>query len=145
MDQFARLALEEYNGDERTVRRAGAGKPFWNINSSQFMFVPQLEFPEIPGARAYLYTATDAEGEVHTFEADTPIAPLTPIWRDIPEGFVTLTVEALHIRGEKILAGARTFWKSAPFPGRADLPPRARSYRECARLAFGFDFLGDFS
>ena len=140
MDQFARLALEEYNGDERTVRRAGAGKPFWNINSSQFMFVPQLEFPEIPGARAYLYTATDADGAVHTFEADTPIAPLTPIWRDIPEGFVTLTVEALHIRGEKILAGARTFWKSAPFPGRADLPPRARSYRECARLAFGFLF-----
>lgn len=140
MDQFAKLALEEYNGDERTVRRAGSGKPFWNVNSSQFMFVPQLEFPEIPGARAYLFTATDAEGTVHTFEADTPIAPLTPIWRDIPEGFVSLRVEALHIRGERILAGARTFWKSAPFPGRADLPPRARSYRECARLAFGYLF-----
>ena len=140
MDQFAKMALEEYNGNERTVRRAGNGKPFWNINSSQFMFAPQLEFPEIPGARAYLFTATDSEGREHTFEAESPIAPLTPIWRDIPEGFVSLRVEALHIRGEKYLAGARTFWKSAPFPGRADLPPRARTYREASRLALGYLF-----
>lgn len=140
MDRFAELALLEYNGDTETVRRAGRGKPFWNINSSQFMFVPQLEFPEIPGARAYLFTATDSLGGVHTFEADTPIAPLTPIWGEIPEGFVTLTVDALHLRGERIPAGLRTFWKSAPFPGRADLPPRARSYRECARMAFAYLF-----
>ena len=141
MDQFAKMALEEYNGTERTVRRAGNGKPFWNVNSSQFMFVPQLEFPEIPGARAYLFSATDSEGRLHTFEAASPIAPLTPIWSELPEGFVSLRVEAIHCRGdERILAGARTFWKSAPFPGRADLPPRARSYRECARMAFEYLF-----
>ncbi len=140
MDQFAKIAKEEYNGEERTVRRAGHGKPFWNVNSSQFTFAPQLEFPEIPGARTYLFTATDSEGREHSFEADSPIAPLTPIWRDIPEGFVSLKVEALHIRGERYLSGARTFWKCAPFPGRADLPPRARSYREAARLAFRFLF-----
>lgn len=141
MDRFARQALEEYNSDTKTVRRAGfGGVPFWNINSSQFTFVPQFEFSEIPGARAYLYTARDKDGREHTFEADTPIAPLTPIWAEIPVGFVTLTVEAIHIRGERYLAGARTFFKSAPFPGREDLPPRARSYRECARLAFAFLF-----
>lgn len=141
MDQFAKMALEEYNSSERTVRRAGSGKPFWNVNSSQFMFVPQLEFPEIPGARAYLFTATDSEGKTHSFEAATPIEPLTAIWSEIPEGFVSLKVEAIHLRGdEKILAGARTFWKSAPFPGRAALPPRARSYRECARMAFDYLF-----
>ncbi len=141
MDQFAKMALEEYNGDARTVRRAGSGKPFWNVNSSQFMFAPQLEFPEIPGARAYLFTATDSAGGVHSFEAASPIEPLTPIWAEIPEGFVSLTVEAIHIRGdERILAGARTFWKSAPFPGRSALPPPARSYRECALAAFEFLF-----
>ncbi|MBO7762784.1 MAG: hypothetical protein J6T24_08300 [Clostridia bacterium] len=141
MDQFAKLALSEYNGTERTVRRAGNGKPFWNVNSSQFMFVPQLEFPEIPGARAYRFTATDSAGASHSFEAASPIEPLTAIWDKLPEGIVTLKVEALHMRGgEPILAGARTFWKCAPFPGRADLPPPARPYRECARMAFAYLF-----
>ena len=142
MDQFAKMALQEYNSDTKTVRRGGfGGRPFWNINSSQFTFVPQFEFSEIPGARAYLYTATDSKGKTHTFEADTPIAPLTPIWGDIAVGYVSLKVEAIHQRGdEKFLSGARTFWKSAPFPGRADLPPRARSYRDCALLAFRYLF-----
>ena len=141
MDQFANLALMEYNSADRTVRRAGYGKPFWNTNSSQFTFVPQLQFPEIPGARAYLFTATDSEGKMHSFEAASPIEPLTPIWGEIPPGFVELRVEAIHMRGDKkILAGVRTFWKCDPFPGRAALPPRARSYRECALLAFEYLF-----
>ena len=141
MDQFAKLALEEYNSADKTVRRAGYGKPFWNVNSSQFMFVPQLQFPDIPGARAYRYTATDSTGRIHSFEAATPIEPLTPIWGDIAVGFVTLKVEALHLRGgDPILSGMRTFFKTAPFPGRADLPLRARSYRACATLAFEYLF-----
>ena len=139
MDAFAEMALLEYNGEERTVRRAGYGRPFWNVNSSQFTFVPQLQFPDIPGARAYRFTATDSAGNTHTFEADTPIAPLTPIWGDIAPGFVTLRVEALHMRGgDPILAGARTFWKCTPFPGRSVLPPPARSYCECALRAFEY-------
>ncbi|MBE6695958.1 MAG: hypothetical protein E7587_05840 [Ruminococcaceae bacterium] len=141
MDKFANLALEEYNSSDKTVRRAGNGKAFWNVNSSQFTFVPQLEFPEIPGARAYLFTATDSKNKTYTFEADSPIEPLTAIWKDLAPGFVSLKVEAIHRRGdEKILAGARTFWKCDPFPGRENLPPRARSYRECALLAFEYLF-----
>ncbi len=139
MDRFALQAQAECNSDTHTVRRAGVGgKPFWNVNSSQFMFVPQLSFPAIPGANSYLYTARDAKGGVHTFEDVSPIAPLTPIWKDIPVGYVTLTVEALHCRGEKFLAGTRTFYKTACFPGREALPPRARSYKESALLAFRY-------
>ena len=142
MDQYAKAALEEYNSADKTVRRAGtSGKPFWNINASQFMFVPQFSFPIIPGAEKYVYTATASDGNTYSFEDDTPIAALTPIWKDIPVGMVTLKVEALHARtGEIFPAGIRTFYKTAPFPGREALPPRARSYKECATLAFRYVF-----
>ena len=142
MDQYAKLALEEYNSDTKTVRRGGKeGKPFWNINASQFMFVPQFSFPWISGAKRYIYTATDEKGGVYSFEADNPIAPLTPIWKDIPVGFVTLKVDAVHARdGKTYVAGMRTFYKTAPFPGREAYPPAARSYRDCALLAFRFVF-----
>jgi len=142
MNHYAQLALEEYNSDTATVRRAGFnGKPFWNSNSSQFMYVPQFYFPSIPGAVRYIYTAADSKGNTVSFEADTPIAPLTPIWKDLAVGFVELKVEAVNIHGgKKYLAGARTFYKTAPFPGREALPEKACSYRECARRAFRFVF-----
>ncbi len=142
MNTYAQQALEEYNSATLTVRRGGfAGKPFWNINASQFMFVPQFSFPAIPGAKKYIYTATDSAGQTHTFEANTPIAALDPIWKDISVGFVTLKVEAIHNRdGAIFLAGVRNFYKTAPFPGREALPPRARSYKDCALFAFRFVF-----
>lgn len=141
MDFFAMQALEEYNSEKDTVRRAGYnGKPFWNAHASQFMFAPQFLFPTIPGAEEYLYTATDCNGSEHQFTDKSSLAPLSPIWRDIPVGYVTLKVEALHRRGGTFLAGTRTFYKSAPFPGREALPPRARSYKESAEMAFRFLF-----
>lgn len=142
MENFKEIALAEYNSDTKTVRRAGTnGKPFWNINSSQFMFVPQFQFPNIPGAKSYIYTATDSNGNTHKFEDNSPIAALTPIWGDIAVGYVTLEVAAVHKRGgEPILAGTRTFYKSAPFPGRNNLPVRARSYKESALMALRYIF-----
>ena len=139
---FRQMALDEYNSAVCTTRRAGGnGKAFWNCNSSQFIFVPQFMFPSIPGVDKYIYTATDSTGEVCRFEDETPIAPLTPIWPKLAVGFVTLTVEAYHARMDRhFLAGARTFYKAAPFPGREALPPRACSYSECARRAFRYVF-----
>ena len=139
MDKYAKQALSEYN--ENTVVRKGGMRSFWNINSSQFMFVPSFIFPVIPGAKEYIFTASDSKGEVHTFTADSPTAPLTPIWKDIAVGLVELRVEAVHFRSnKKYLAGARTFYKIAPFPGRKALPPRACSYKECAVKAFRYVF-----
>ena len=141
MKSFAQQALEEYNSSELTTKRGGGGKPFWNLNSSQFMFAPQFLFPEIPGAAKYVYTATDSQGKTHSFEANTPTADLCPIWADIAVGFVTLTVEAPHrFLGRSFTAGTRTFYKTAPFPGREALPPKACSYKECAASAFRFVF-----
>ena len=141
MDKFAVQALEEYNSDTKTVRRGGFGRPFWNIHSSQFMFVPELQFPIIPGAVKYVYTAVDSNGDAHTFESKSSSAELTPIWKDIAPGMVELKVEAIHqIDDKKYLAGARTFCKMEPFPGREDLPAKACSYKECAIDAFRFVF-----
>ncbi len=142
MDKFAIQALCEYNSATNTVRRAGNnGKPFWNINSSQFMFVPQFMMPAIPSAKEYIYTATDCEGKIHTFTAESPIEPLNTIWKDIAVGFVTLTVEAVNKNtGKKYLAGTRSFYKMQGFPGRDALPKRACSYKECATKAFRFVF-----
>jgi hypothetical protein len=69
------------------------------------------------------------------------MADLCPIWADIAVGFVTLTVEAQHrFLGRSFIAGTRTFYKTAPFPGREALPPKACSYKECAAAAFRFVF-----
>ena len=142
MDNYAALALEEYNSDTDTVRRAGThGKPFWNVNASQFMFAPQFMFPKISGAKEYIYTATDSCGKTHSFTSPSPIAALTPIWKDIAPGMVELKVEAPHIVGDKTyLVGARTFCKMAGFPGREALPKQACSYKECALKAFKYVF-----
>ncbi len=140
MDQFAKQALLEYNSEECSPHPGGVeGRAFWNTNASQFMFVPTLQFPRIPKGRAYIYTAEDQHGKTHSFRASTPTASLAPIWSVIPEGFVTLRVEALD-KFDNVLAlvGTRTFFKCAPFPGRAALPPKAKTYRDCALDAFRF-------
>ena len=143
MDIYAKQALEECNSDTHTVRRGGkCGRPFWNINSTQFTFVPQFSFPAIPCTKRYVYTATDSEGKTYTFEDSTTTAPLTPIWKDLAVGLVTLRVDAIHPSGKIYPTGLRSFYKMSPFPGRSALPPRARSYRECARLAFRYALQG---
>ena len=142
MDKYAKQALLEYNSEDHTPHPGGVkGRAFWNINSSQFTFAPTLQFPTVPWARAYLYTAEDRNGGLHTFRGDKPTASLAPIWGAIPEGLVYLKVESLDGEGNVMHpVGTRTFYKCAPFPGRTALPPRAKSYRECALDAFRFVF-----
>ena len=142
MDKFAKIALKEYNSESNMIRQGGVkGNRFWNANSSQFIFVPSFNFPMIPAAESYEFFATDSTGKTHTFSSEFPTAPLTPIWKDIAVGVVELKVEAIHgINKKRYLAGARTFYKAHPFPGREALPKRARSYKECAVKALEYAF-----
>ena len=74
----------------------------------------------MPGAGAYLFTATCAHGKTqHKFEAASPNALLTPIWLNLPAGAVELTCDALDAPGGKVIApaGARRFEKGASFNG----------------------------
>lgn len=142
MKNFAEIALNEYNDEKNIIHQGGVkGQNFWNISSSQFMYVPAFQFPYIPSAKCYEFTATDSNGKTHSFTAEKPTAPLTPIWKDIAVGMVELKIEAIHrINGKRYICGARTFYKSAPFPGREALPKRACSYKECAIKAFEYAY-----
>ncbi len=140
MDKYAEQALHEYNSEEFTPHPGGVGgRPFWNTHSSQFVFAPTLQFPRLPSGRGYIFTAEDKNGKLHSFKAETSSASLAPIWGEIPEGFVWLTVEALNKQGQPMnVKSTRMIYKCAPFPGRDALPPRAKSYRECALEAFRY-------
>jgi len=70
MENFAEKALNEYN--TLTIRPGGVnGQPFWNMNSSQFIFAPSFYFPSFPNGaiHEFLYTATDKDGVEHTFHS----------------------------------------------------------------------------
>lgn len=140
MNKYAEQALLEYNSELTAAHLGGVDKrPFWNGHSTQFMFVPAFDFPKILHAKGYLFTAEDKNGVKHTFKANKPTASLEPIWADIPSGMVHLTVESLNEKGEvEHIAGARSFYKSLPFPGRDAYPGKARSYRECALAAYRY-------
>ena len=136
--ELAKQAFDECSSQETTVRYGvKRGKPFWNVESLQFMYVPAFHFTAIRGCKRYRYTAIDEKGAVHTFEADDCCALLTPIWAELPEGVVRLTVTALNSDGSEYApAGARTFFRLAPFPG--ETPPAVRSYKDCAIRAYRY-------
>ena len=142
LSNLAQKALDEYNSAITTAHHGGAaGRPFWNVYATQFMYNPCFQFPFAPGCNRYLFTAVDCNQEKYTFEADAPTALLTPIWGEIPEGFVKLTVEALDDNGTPwTMVGARTFFRCAPFAGPENYPPKAREYRECALMAYRYVF-----
>ena len=136
--KLARQAFEECSSAETTVRYGvKRGLPFWNVESSQFMYVPAFHFTAVRGFHRYRYTAEDENGAFHSFEANDCCALLTPIWAELPEGVVKLTVTALNEDGsDYAVVGARTFFRLAPFPETT--PPAVRSYKESAVKAYRY-------
>lgn len=137
-EELAKQAFEECCSPETTVRHGvKRGFPFWNVESTQFMYVPAFHFTAIRDCSRYRYTAVDELGGVHTFEANDCCVLLTPIWAELPEGVVQLTVTALREDGSEYApVGARTFFKLASFP--EENPPAVCSYKECAIKAYRF-------
>ncbi|MBS7263222.1 MAG: hypothetical protein KIG36_06415 [Eubacteriales bacterium] len=112
------------------------GQPFWNGNVMFFLYVPSFDFAEVPGAASYRYEVVDDLHTRRVFTADGPHAFLTPVWNELPAGFVSVTVYGLDASGALIAeAGRRVFVKKAPFrPGA--YPPAKRDYAETARMIF---------
>ena len=137
-EKLARQAFEECCDPNTTVRwGVKRGLPFWNVESTEFMYVPAFHFTAIRDCKRYRYTAVDEAGGVHSFEDEDCCALLTPIWRELPEGVVKLTVTALDEKGQEYApVGARTFFRLAPFPEKT--PEKVCSYRECAVKAYRF-------
>lgn len=135
---LAKQAFEECCSPETTTRYGvKRGRPFWNVESQQFMYVPAFHFTAIRDCGRYRYTAVDEKGGVHTFESGDCCSLLTPIWAELPEGVVRLTVTALTPDGkEYATVGARTFFRLASFP--EETPPAVCSYKESAIKAYRY-------
>jgi len=136
--ELARMAFEECCNPDTTVKHGvKRGFPFWNVESTMFMYVPAFHFTAIRDCNRYRYDAVDESGAVHSFESSDCCSLLTPIWAGLPEGTVKLTVTALDDNGKDMaLAGARTFFRSAPFPG--ETPKAVCTYRDSAIRAYRF-------
>ena len=136
--ELAKQAFEECCNPETTVRYGvKRGLPFWNVEALQFMYVPAFHFTAIRCCEHYRYDAVDELGVRHSFEADDCCVLLTPIWRELPEGVVRLTVTAIDKDGNDFApVGARTFFKLASFP--ESTPPKVCSYKECAGKAYRY-------
>lgn len=136
--ELAKKAFEECCSPDTTVfYGVKRGRPFWNVESTQFMYVPAFHFTAIRNCFRYLYKAVCEDGSVHTFEANDCCVLLTPIWAQLPEGVVRLTVTALDQDGnEYAVVGARTFFRLAPFP--EETPPAVCGYREAALRAYRY-------
>ena len=130
--ELAKQAFEECSSAETTVRYGiKRARPFWNVESTQFMYVPAFHFTAVRGIGRYRFTAVDSKGVSHSFETDNCCALLTPIWREIPEGVTRLAVTALNPDGSEYgLCGSRVFYRVAPFP--EETPEAACSYKESA-------------
>ena len=103
----------------------------WNNFAKKFMYAPAFHFEPADGAASYLFTLTPEQGETVSFKASTPQAALSPVWDKLPEGNVSLTVDALDKQGKAIArVGERKFLKDFPFQGPYAGP--ACDYREAA-------------
>lgn len=91
-------------------------RPFWNNFSSRFIYPPAFEMPKVDGATQYQFTLQCADGKDRTFKADTPNAALTPVWADVPEGYVKATIDGIDASGKVMgRSGVREFYRSPGF------------------------------
>lgn len=124
--------------------------PFWNERATFFRIAPAFAFKPVEGAVKYRFTAHfpaplregggpagDGGSIAGVFEADSPEAPLSPIWDDIYPGPCEVVCDGLDATGAVIgRAGSRSFVKTAPFRGQC--APAARPYRAAARMIYDY-------
>ena len=120
----------------RPVKPGEPGKsPFWNIKARAFIHPPAFDFKPVAGAKAYRFTVTEkADGKSHSFSAEHPWAPLTPVWGEIAPGYVTVKCEGLGADGAALgVAGTRECYRAAffkgPYPQAADRDYAAAAHR----------------
>ncbi len=136
--ELAKQAFEECCSPQTAVKHGKKNKfPFWNAESLQFMYAPAFHFTAIKGCEKYRFDAVDENNVKYSFETEDCCDLLTPIWAELPEGVVQLTVTALNKDGSDYsIIGARTFFKSASFPEQT--PKAVCSYIDCAKKAYEF-------
>ena len=129
---------EQARRESLTVVRPGVpGKtPFWNIKSKAFIHPPAFDFKAVEGAAKYRFTVTEKEGgKTHVFTADNPWAALTPVWGDIPPGYVSVKAVGIDANGRELgEAGTRETYRAAFFKG--PYPSGTGDYADAARRVY---------
>lgn len=120
------------------IRPGGVAQPdFWNVNARWFMYAPSFAFTNFANAAKYVFTVTPKGKEPLVFEADSAIAPLSPVWNRVPVGFATVRCVAVDGDGRELgVAGERPFARAAAFDGH--YPPRQLGYASAAALCFDY-------
>lgn len=133
---MGRLMQDATSRPVRPGNRA-RGVPFWNEYSRFFEYAPAFDFKPVKGAARYRFTVIGDSHEFLHFEADTPDAPLSPVWGRLPVGQTTVICRAVDESGRELGdAGRRTFWKAAAFGGY--YPAGKRPYGEAARMILDY-------
>ena len=77
-----KLAAQSFADALLPVRRTFEdGQVFWNGFARQFIYAPYFEFKKLEGVVKYRFTVTRSDKAELVFEADSPYAALTPVWR----------------------------------------------------------------
>ena len=110
--------------------------PFWNIKSKAFIHPPAFDFKAVEGAAKYRFTVTEkAGGKTHVFTADNPWAALTPVWGDIPPGYMSVKAVGIDANGRELgEAGTRETYRAAFFKG--PYPSGTGDYADAARRVY---------
>ncbi len=118
--------------------------PFWNINSTRFIYAPAFDFAEIKGADSYFFkVVTEPDENIFTFSAAKPWTSLSEIWDSLPIGYINLTVTGINEIGDSLdIAGERRFYRAAIFNGPYQKP--VMNYKESARKGLEFLFNSSF-
>lgn len=142
--KLAELERAELRNAVRPGKPDGSG--FWNRNAQWFMYPPAFNFDEVKGAKLYRFTVLDDWQHAHVFYADSPKAPLTPVWEEIRTGFFTVLCDGMDARTNFVGAVCDgdapvrpSYWKLAAFkPGAYG--PAKRGYAEAAKKIYDFVF-----
>jgi maltose/maltodextrin transport system substrate-binding protein len=113
---------------------APGAQSFWNGQAVQFLYAPAFDFKEMTGATSYRFTVAPAQGDLLSFTAEKPWAPLSPVWTQVAAGKVTLTVSGLNEQGATVGAPMTRAFHRAAVIGK-ECPAPALSWGESARTA----------
>lgn len=125
-DNLTTYGQKAWKESAQPVRPGGVdGHPFWNEAARRFIFAPAFDFKAVDGAARYHFEVTSEKtSQTLAFDADKPTAALSPVWPQVPVGYVTVSATGLKDDGTTAgNAGERRTWRAAPFNGPYHQPP----------------------
>lgn len=137
---YDKVNLTVYQETFESIRPGIPGKiPFWNRYAQQYIYAPAFEVLPLTTAEKYLFTALGSDSIEYTFIAEKTYEDLSPIWNEIPVGFVQLKISGIDLQGNEV--GEKklfSFYKAASF--RGPYHQKTSDYEVSAEKALEYEF-----